>query len=164
MKTYTSGKIYSLSQAAKQVNKWKASGEKVVFTNGCFDIIHLGHVEYLEKAARQGDRLVVGVNTDASVSRLKGPSRPITDEVSRSRIIASLAFVDAVVLFSDPTPLALIEALIPDVLIKGNDYSVDNIVGADFVMKMGGNVATIKLVSGYSTTNIVKKIKESAPD
>jgi rfaE bifunctional protein nucleotidyltransferase chain/domain len=159
MKTNTSGKISSLSQAVSKRKDWKTNNEIVVFTNGCFDILHLGHVDYLEKAAAQGDRLIVGLNTDLSVSKLKGPQRPVTDEYSRSRLIAALEFVDAVVLFSEDTPSKLIESLAPDVLIKGKDYSIDNIVGADFVMKNGGRVATIDLVEGYSTTGIVEKIK-----
>ncbi|MGB3183148.1 MAG: D-glycero-beta-D-manno-heptose 1-phosphate adenylyltransferase [Cyclobacteriaceae bacterium] len=162
MKTNTAGKIYNLSQLADLRQEWKSKHEVVVFTNGCFDILHLGHVDYLEKAAAQGDRLIIGLNTDKSVSQLKGPERPVTDEKSRSRLIAALAFVDAVVLFSEETPLKLIESLVPDVLIKGKDYSIENIVGADFVMKNGGRVATIELVDGYSTTKIVEKIKRSS--
>lgn len=159
MKTNTSAKIYSLSQAVSKVKDWKAHKETVVFTNGCFDILHLGHVDYLEKAAAQGDRLIVGLNSDLSVSTLKGPQRPVADQHSRSRLMAALEFVDAVVLFSEDTPMNLIQSLVPDVLIKGKDYSIDNIVGADFVIKNGGRVATIDLVEGYSTTRIVEKIK-----
>lgn len=157
----TADKIVQLTEAQKRINTWKKSGEKVVFTNGCFDIIHLGHIDYLEKAGLKGDRLVIGLNTDASVSQLKGTSRPINNEVARARLLAALEFVDAIVLFSDPTPLKLIEALRPDILIKGSDYLTENIVGADFVIKNGGKVETIDLVEGYSTSNIIDKIKNT---
>ncbi|MBY0427368.1 MAG: D-glycero-beta-D-manno-heptose 1-phosphate adenylyltransferase [Cytophagales bacterium] len=141
------------------VKKWQSDGQKVVFTNGCFDILHIGHVDYLEKARNLGDKLVLGLNTDASVSRIKGPQRPIVNEESRSRVIAALGFVDAVTFFDEETPKELIESVKPDVLVKGNDYLAENIVGADFVVKNGGEVKTIPLVEGFSTTNIVQKIK-----
>ena len=148
-----------LNQAAllPVVAAWQAAGEKVVFTNGCFDLLHLGHVDYLEKARHLGQRLVVGLNTDASVSRLK-PGRPLQDEVSRARVLASLLFVDAVVLFDEQTPLALIEALRPDILVKGNDYALSGIVGHEVVLQNGGQVLTVPLVAGYSTTRIVERI------
>ncbi|OGX90422.1 hypothetical protein BEN49_22805 [Hymenobacter coccineus] len=133
----------------------------VVFTNGCFDLLHLGHVDYLEQARHLGGALVVGLNTDASVSRLK-PGRPLQDEQARARILASLAFVDAVVLFGEPTPRALIEAVRPDVLVKGNDYAIDGIVGHEFVLNNGGQVLTVPLVPGYSTSRIVEKIRRGA--
>jgi len=155
----TKNKILDSHQAAVVINNWKAENKKVVFTNGCFDIVHLGHVDYLEKARNLGDRLVLGLNTDASVSRIKGPSRPIVDQNSRARVMASLEFVDLVVLFDQETPYELIGALIPDILVKGNDYLAENIVGADIVNKNGGKVETIELVKGYSTSNIVKRIK-----
>ncbi|QSE99343.1 D-glycero-beta-D-manno-heptose 1-phosphate adenylyltransferase [Fulvivirga lutea] len=138
---------------------WKGSGDEVVFTNGCFDILHLGHVDYLEKARALGDRLVVALNTDNSVKRLKGEERPLNNELSRARLIAALEFVDAVVYFSEDTPQNVIETLIPDILVKGNDYLAENIVGAEFVIKNGGRVETVPLVDGYSTTNLVEKIK-----
>ncbi len=156
----TSTKILSLDDAQKQVAEWKNEGHEVVFTNGCFDIVHLGHVDYLEKASRLGQKMVVALNTDKSVSQLKGPERPINNEYARARIIASLGFVDAVILFGDQTPLSVIEALIPDILVKGNDYSIDKIVGADFVLEHGGKVETIPLVPGYSTTQIISKLKQ----
>lgn len=157
----TSDKIRSTADAKKKVAEWKSKGERVVFTNGCFDILHLGHVDYLEKARNLGDRLIVGLNTDSSVSRFKGPQRPIQDQQSRARILSSLQYVDMVVLFDEDTPKELISTLVPDVLVKGSDYLAENIVGADVVKKAGGEVRTIDLVTGYSTTSIVKKIKET---
>nr|WP_157494073.1 D-glycero-beta-D-manno-heptose 1-phosphate adenylyltransferase [Fulvivirga imtechensis] len=138
---------------------WKALGEKVVFTNGCFDILHLGHIDYLEKARALGDRLVIGLNTDSSVRRLKGETRPLNNEYSRGRVLASLAFVDAVTYFDEDTPYQLIGELLPDILVKGSDYLAENVVGADIVLGNGGRVETIQLVEGYSTTNLVDKIK-----
>lgn len=151
-------KISDLAGAVKKLSSLQAEGKKIVFTNGCFDLIHLGHVDYLEKARNLGDFLVVGVNTDASVSAIKGPFRPVSSEISRTRVLASMAFVDMVILFSEDTPLNLIEAIRPDILTKGDDYSIENIVGADFVMGRGGIVKTIPLVEGYSTSNFVKRI------
>jgi rfaE bifunctional protein nucleotidyltransferase chain/domain len=155
----TEHKILSLEEAKKQVETWKNEGQEVVFTNGCFDILHLGHVDYLEKASQLGQKMIVALNTDKSVNQLKGPERPINNEYARSRLIASLGFVDAVILFGEETPLSAIETLIPDILVKGNDYSIDKIVGADFVLEHGGRVETIPLVAGYSTTNIISKLK-----
>lgn len=160
MKTPSSSKIVHIEKGKSMVRDWQSKGEKVVFTNGCFDIIHLGHIDYLEKAREKGDRLIVGLNTDASVKILKGDNRPVNDEQSRARMLAALTFVDAVVLFSDETPLTLIETLAPDILVKGSDYLAENIVGADFVLKNGGAVATISLVEGYSTTTLIEKIKK----
>jgi rfaE bifunctional protein nucleotidyltransferase chain/domain len=158
-KLSSSYKVLNQSQLAEKSREWKELNYRVVFTNGCFDIVHLGHIDYLEKAAALGDILVVGLNTDASVSRLKGPSRPIIEESSRVRLMAALGFVDAVVLFDEPTPLELIRSLSPDVLVKGDDYQQSNIVGADDVIAKGGKVMTIPLVKGYSTSSIVDKIK-----
>jgi len=155
----TSDKILSFSEALIKVNHWKAHGEKTVFSNGCFDILHAGHVDYLEKARKKGDHLIVGLNTDDSVSRIKGKDRPIVDEISRSRVLAALEFVDIVVLFNEDTPLALIELLNPDILVKGKDYDISNIVGADYVLHHGGKVETIELTKGLSTTNVINKIK-----
>jgi rfaE bifunctional protein nucleotidyltransferase chain/domain len=157
----TSDKIKTLAEATHIVKGWKESAQKVVFTNGCFDIMHLGHVDYLEKARNLGDKLVVGLNTDNSVSRFKGPERPLQDQTSRARIMASLQFVDLVVLFDEDTPLNLISELVPNVLVKGSDYLAENIVGADVVKKSGGVVKTIDFVPGYSTTRIVEKIKRT---
>jgi rfaE bifunctional protein nucleotidyltransferase chain/domain len=143
--------------------------EKVVFTNGCFDILHLGHVTYLAEAAALGNRLIVGINDDASVRALnKAPNRPINNEEARMNVIAALGFVDAVVLFKENTPFKLIQELMPDVLVKGGDYDANEenpdskkyIVGSDLIRKNGGKVVTINLVEGYSTTNIINKSKE----
>ena len=157
----TEKKIQTKEEVSKRVEQLKSEGKKVVFTNGCFDIVHLGHVDYLEKARNLGDFLVVGLNTDSSVSRIKGPSRPVSDENSRSRVIASFGFVDAVVFFDEPTPKELIETIKPDILTKGKDYQVENIVGADFVIKNGGRVETLDLVNGYSTSSVIHKIQQT---
>ena len=157
----TETKILPLGEAITQVAGWQRADQKVVFTNGCFDLVHLGHIDYLEKARALGDRLVLGLNSDASVSRLKGPNRPVVNEYARARLVAALAFVDTVILFDEPTPQRLIEALKPDILVKGDDYSVETIVGADFVIKNGGTVETVALVKDYSTTAMIAKIKES---
>ncbi|MFT5640466.1 MAG: rfaE bifunctional protein nucleotidyltransferase chain/domain [Cyclobacteriaceae bacterium] len=154
----TQNKIYELDKLIQRVDKWKNSGQKVVLTNGCFDILHLGHIDYLEKARSLGDKLLVAVNSDDSVKRLKGINRPINDQVSRMRILAALQFVDGVVSFNEDTPLKLIEEILPDILVKGRDYKIGNIVGADIVLQNGGKVKTIDLVKGYSTTNIIKKL------
>lgn len=155
----SSTKIITRSEAQQQIGQWKDNGEEVVFTNGCFDILHLGHVDYLEKSSALGTKLVVGVNTDDSVRRLKGPDRPMNNEIARARILAALACVDAVILFEEDTPLELISDILPDILVKGSDYTVDKIVGADIVLEHGGSVKTINLVDGYSTTGLINKIK-----
>ncbi|OIN58392.1 D-glycero-beta-D-manno-heptose 1-phosphate adenylyltransferase [Arsenicibacter rosenii] len=157
----TETKILTRQQAVDQVARWHHDGLKVVFTNGCFDIVHLGHIDYLEKARHLGDKLVLGLNTDASVSRIKGPLRPVVNEYARARLMAALSFVDVVTLFDEPTPKELIETVRPDILVKGDDYTVDNIVGADFVLANGGSVQTISLVKGYSTTALIERIKNS---
>ncbi|WP_210514543.1 D-glycero-beta-D-manno-heptose 1-phosphate adenylyltransferase [Hymenobacter terricola] len=154
---WTKDKIMSREQLPATLAAWRAQGRKVVFTNGCFDLLHLGHVDYLEQARHLGDALVVGLNTDMSVRCLK-PSRPIQDEEARGRILAALAFVDAVVLFGEPTPLALIELVRPDVLVKGDDYAIEKIVGHELVLANGGQVLTVPLVPGYSTSRIVERI------
>jgi rfaE bifunctional protein nucleotidyltransferase chain/domain len=157
----TANKIKQTEVAQAIVKAWQAKGEKVVFTNGCFDLLHLGHVDYLEKARGLGDRLVIGLNSDDSVSRFKGPDRPLQDQNSRARILASLQFVDLVVFFDEDTPLNLISVLLPNVLVKGSDYLAESIVGADVVKNAGGVVKTIDFVPGYSTTRIVEKIKRT---
>jgi D-glycero-beta-D-manno-heptose 1-phosphate adenylyltransferase len=157
----TADKILSWETGAATARTWQAEGKKIVFTNGCFDIVHLGHIDYLEKARALGDKLVLGLNTDASVSKLKGPLRPVVNEYARARLMAALSFVDAVILFGEPTPLELIQTICPDILVKGDDYTVDNIVGADFVVNRGGAVITVPLVKGYSTTSLIEKIKNS---
>jgi D-glycero-beta-D-manno-heptose 1-phosphate adenylyltransferase len=157
----TSEKIQTRTQAVEQVEAWHEQGLRVVFTNGCFDIVHLGHIDYLEKARAKGDKLVLGLNTDVSVSRIKGPLRPVVNETARARLMAALQFVDLVILFDEPTPLELIEAVKPNILVKGNDYSIDTIVGADVVLQRGGSVETIELVPGYSTSGLIKKVVEA---
>jgi len=154
-------KIKSLQQAKKKVAEWKGKGQKVVFTNGCFDILHLGHIDYLEKARNLGDKLIIGLNSDDSAGRFKGPARPVQDEHSRARILAALQFTDMIVLFSENTPLALISELLPDVLVKGSDYLAENIVGAEVVKKHGGEVKTVEFVPGYSTSRIIEKIRKT---
>jgi len=154
----TENKIYTLQGLTNQRKKWKEEQQDVVFTNGCFDILHLGHIDYLEKSRLLGTKLIVGLNADASVKRLKGETRPVNNEYARARMLAALQFVDAVVVFSEDTPLELIKTLLPDTLVKGNDYQISNIVGADIVMANGGSVKTINLVDGYSTTKIIEKI------
>lgn len=154
-------KIFKSAQdLAQQTNHWKKNNLKVVFTNGCFDLLHRGHVDYLAKAADLGDKLIVALNTDASVKKLKGANRPIQDEQSRLHIMASLGFVDAVVLFDEPTPYELIKLIIPDVLVKGSDYKPTDIVGYDIVTQNGGMVKTIDYIPGYSTSLIEKRIKQ----
>jgi rfaE bifunctional protein nucleotidyltransferase chain/domain len=154
---WTKDKILTREQLPMALAHWRDQGRSVVFTNGCFDLLHLGHVDYLEQARHLGGALVVGLNTDASVSCLK-PGRPIQDEAARARILASLAFVDAVVLFGEPTPLELITLVQPDVLVKGDDYAIENIVGHELVLARGGAVRTVPLVPGYSTSRIVARI------
>ena len=149
----------SLDQLCQLVTKWRSSGEKIVFSNGCFDILHLGHIDYLEKASKLGSKFIIGINSDISVKRLKGPQRPVQSEEARTRMLAALGFVDAVVLFEEDTPLQLIETLKPHILVKGDDYTIENIVGADVVLQEGGEVKTIPLVKGYSTSSIIEKIK-----
>jgi len=151
-------KIVTREEAQRIVTEWKAQGEKIVFTNGCFDIIHKGHVCYLAQARDLGTKLVLGLNTDASIKRLKGESRPIKEEESRALTVASFAFIDLVVLFDEDTPHELISLLVPNVLVKGSDYKVQDIVGADVVLQHGGEVKTIDFVQGFSTTNYVKKL------
>ncbi len=156
----SSDKIYTKEQIKPIIEKWKTEGGDIVFTNGCFDILHIGHVDYLEKSKALGNRLIVGLNTDNSVQRLKGPTRPVTDEYARGRVMASLGFVDAVIFFNEDTPFDLIEYIKPDILVKGDDYTIENIVGADIVIGNGGAVKTVPLVKGYSTTDIISKIKK----
>lgn len=151
-------KILDLNQLKHSVYRWRFLSKKIVFTNGCFDILHLGHVDYLSKASDLGDILILGVNSDASTSRLKGPNRPINNEEQRSILLASMHLVDAVVIFDDPTPLELIKMVRPDVLVKGSDYNLSNIVGADVVQSYNGQVKTIEFLPGYSTTLIEQRI------
>lgn len=151
-------RIFNRDSLSQQLSVWRFLDKKIVFTNGCFDIIHLGHLEYLSKAASLGDILIVGLNTDASVKRLKGPQRPVNNEYARAMALASLRFIDAVTLFEEDTPYSLIQLVQPDILVKGNDYKPEDIVGFDIVKAKGGQVKTIELVEGYSSTNIIEKL------
>jgi D-beta-D-heptose 7-phosphate kinase/D-beta-D-heptose 1-phosphate adenosyltransferase len=150
-------KILTMKDLAKRVAFWRTLGDKIVFTNGCFDILHPGHVHLLSACKQEGDRLVVGLNADVSVKRLKGETRPINNEQSRAIVLSALGDVDAVILFEEDTPLHLITALQPDVLIKGGDWEVSTIVGADVVRANGGLVKTIPYLDGHSTTAIIEK-------
>jgi rfaE bifunctional protein nucleotidyltransferase chain/domain len=154
-------KIFDQEKLVRQLSAWRLLSKKIVFTNGCFDILHLGHVDYLGKAADEGDILIVGVNTDQSTAKLKGPHRPINNEEQRSMILASLHFVDAVILFDEDTPYNLIKLVQPDILVKGADYKPEEIVGYDIVKAKGGSVKTIDFLPGYSTSLIEEKIIKS---
>jgi D-glycero-beta-D-manno-heptose 1-phosphate adenylyltransferase len=153
-----SSKIKNYTEVAAEVAAWQQAGERVVFTNGCFDILHYGHLHYLADARALGHRLVIGLNSQASVQRLKGPHRPIQDELTRTHMLAALAFVDRVVVFDEDTPFDLIAALQPDLLVKGGDWRPDQIVGADIVLARGGEVRSLPFVAGYSTTNVEQRI------
>ena len=153
-------KIYSREDIAREGNVWRATQKKIVFTNGCFDILHHGHLELLARAADFGNILILGLNTDGSVKRLKGPDRPVNNENDRAFQAASLLCVDAVCLFDEDTPEALIQLIKPDVLVKGGDYTIENIVGAEFVINHGGKVEIVPFVEGYSTTSIINQIRK----
>jgi len=155
-------KIKTLDEIIAASENWQSQNKRIVFTNGCFDIVHLGHIDYLSRAADLADVLVIGVNTDASVSRIKGENRPLQDELSRSTLLASFQFVEAVVLFDDDTPYELIKAIQPDVLVKGSDYKEADIVGADIVGDKGGKIVTIDFLYGYSTSSIIEKANNDA--
>ncbi len=155
-------KIKTLDEIIAASENWQSQNKRIVFTNGCFDIVHLGHIDYLSRAADLADVLVIGVNTDASVSRIKGKNRPLQDELSRSTLLASFQFVEAVVLFDDDTPYELIKAIQPDVLVKGSDYKEADIVGADIVGDKGGKIVTIDFLDGYSTSSIIEKANNDA--
>jgi len=158
--TMTAGKIISREEAARWVRTQQAQGRRVVFTNGCFDLLHRGHVEYLETARALGDALLVAVNTDASVQRLgKGPGRPLNPEADRARVLAALACVDRVVLFPEDTPRELIRELGPDVLVKGGDYRPEEVAGREEVLARGGRVVIIPYVAGYSTTALLARLR-----
>lgn len=154
-------KIYTVESLKSFLNIWRFKGYKIVFTNGCFDIIHRGHIEYLSKAADLGNILIVGLNSDSSVRKIKGESRPVQDEEARKIILASLHFVDAVIVFDEETPYSLINLIKPDIIVKGSDYAPEEIVGYTLVKEYGGKVVTIELTEGYSTTNIIERIKGS---
>ncbi len=154
-------KIFSLESVQGLVRGWRERGLKVAFTNGCFDLLHPGHISLLDQARRTADRLVVGLNSDLSISRLKGPNRPVQGEIARATVLAAIKSVDAVVIFGEDTPLQLIESLEPDVLVKGADYTIDAVVGADAVIGRGGKVVLAELLSGHSTTDTVKRVAQS---
>jgi D-glycero-beta-D-manno-heptose 1-phosphate adenylyltransferase len=154
-------KILTLSDLQKRLAQWRLLDKSVVFTNGCFDILHAGHVASFTEAAKHGDILIIGLNADTSIQGLKGPNRPINDENARALLLASLVMVDAVVLFSEPTPLELILSIKPDVLVKGGDYKIEDIAGAKEVMGWGGKVIINPIIEGFSTTSIINKIQKS---
>jgi len=156
-----SHKIVSLPELTPLVNYWKSEGKKIVFTNGCFDLLHAGHITYLTEAASLGDILIIGLNSDDSVSRIKGPSRPVNNETTRSVVLGAMSFIDAVVFFNEDTPLELIKQLLPDVLVKGGDYQIENIAGAKETIENGGTVQVLSFLPGYSSTAIIDKIKNS---
>ena len=161
MKTSNSiqNKILTLAEAKRRIAQWRVLDNKVVFTNGCFDILHAGHIFSFLEASKEGEFLIVGLNADASVKQLKGKNRPVNDEQSRALLVAALAMVDAVVIFSEPTPLELIKVLQPDVLVKGGDYKVEEIAGANEVIAWGGKVVINPILNGFSTTDIINKLQ-----
>ena len=151
-------KVCNLSQLLEKVMNWKKSNLNIVFTNGCFDLLHAGHVTYLEAAKKRGDKLILGLNTDRSVSAIKGPQRPVVNEDDRARVLAALESVDAVILFDEDTPMNLIKQIKPNVIAKGSDYRADQVVGGKEVESWGGEIALIDLVAGRSTSNIIQKL------
>jgi D-glycero-beta-D-manno-heptose 1-phosphate adenylyltransferase len=153
-------KIFDFTELNREILRWKLKSDTVVFTNGCFDLLHMGHIHTLNEAKKLGHKLIVAVNSDDSVKRLKGNSRPIQNQEERSVQVAALTVVDAVVIFDEDTPFKLIESLLPDVLVKGGDWEIDAIVGADIVTKNGGKVENIPLLEGYSTTSLIDKIRK----
>jgi rfaE bifunctional protein nucleotidyltransferase chain/domain len=155
-------KIISRSDIGREIARWRFLGKKIVFTNGCFDVLHMGHVDYLSRAADLGNVLIIGMNSDGSVRRLKGSGRPLNPEDARALLLASLHFVDAVVVFGEDTPIGLIREIRPDVLVKGADYRVEEIAGHELVLARGGSVITLELLPGYSTSALIRKIGEGA--
>ena len=152
-------KIFNIKDLSEILNKWRLNGDKIVFTNGCFDLIHLGHLEILARSADLGDKLIVAINSDMSIKKIKGNSRPIIEEDSRAKQLAAIEFIDAVILFNEDTPYNLINILKPDVLTKGGDYKKNDIIGNELINKEQGEVVIIPLTQGYSTTSILEKIK-----
>lgn len=159
METPVNLKLHSKEDLLRIRNAWRLTGNKVVFTNGCFDVLHMGHVQYLFEAKKKGDKLIVGLNSDASVTRLKGAERPYNGAEARAWVLCSLMQIDGVCFFEEDTPLDLINFLKPDCLVKGADYNIDNIVGAKEVLSWGGSVETIELTEGYSSSSIIEKLK-----
>jgi len=161
-KTLNDEKIIPFSEISEKVSKWRNDGMSLVFTNGCFDLLHAGHVWYLQKAANYGDILILGLNSDSSVRKIKGPSRPIISQIDRAFMLSAIEVIDCVVIFEEESPKRLIEKVHPDVLVKGGDYLQENIVGSDIVEKNGGRVEVVNFLKGKSTTNIVNFILEQA--
>jgi len=155
---FLSSKIKSLSALSREIARLKKNGRVVVFTNGCFDILHYGHAQYLQSAKNKGDILVVAVNSDSSIKKIKGKNRPIVDQKNRLGLLSALSCIDYLTLFNEETPLEVIRRIKPDILVKGADWKKSNIVGSDFVRSYGGKVLTVKLVKGLSTTNLIKRI------
>ena len=151
-------RIVKLGTPCNYLELWRKENQKIVFTNGCFDLVHRGHLDYLAKAAALGDKLIIGLNTDNSVKRLKGCTRPIVDEYSRAFLLASLCFVDAVMLFDEDTPYNLIQTVQPDILVKGADYQADEIVGSDIVKLKGGKIITLEFLPNFSTSAMIEKV------
>ena len=152
-------KICNIEELKRRLAQWRVKSDRIVFTNGCFDILHVGHLHTLKESIQLGDKLIVGLNSDASVSRLKGKERPIVNQLDRSEMLAALEMVDAVIIFEDDTPEELIQLIKPDVLCKGGDWSIENIVGGDFVKSYGGQVVSIPFIQGYSSSSLINKIK-----
>lgn len=157
-------KILTRDELNRRLAYYRFRNQKIVFTNGCFDLLHAGHVEYLRQAAQEGDVLIIGLNSDASVTRLKGEGRPLQTQQARALTLAALSFVDVVVIFDEDTPYELIKTVQPHALVKGSDYRIEEIVGHDVVLSRGGVVFTIPLVLGYSTTTLIEKIRKKIPD
>lgn len=155
-------KVFELPELERRLSIWRFFKKKIIFTNGCFDIMHLGHIDYLSKAKNLGNILLIGLNTDESVRKLKGENRPISDQNSRALFLASFRFVDGVILFNEATPLNLISVIKPNILVKGSDYSIQDIVGADIVQQNGGQIITLDYLEGYSTTSLIKRIRKNA--
>jgi D-beta-D-heptose 7-phosphate kinase/D-beta-D-heptose 1-phosphate adenosyltransferase len=156
---YINEKVFSLAELTKQVTRWKLKNKSIAFTNGVFDLLHKGHISSLHEAASYADVLIVAVNSDSSVKKLKGPTRPINDEETRTLLLAELMITDAVIIFEDDTPLNLIKTLMPDVLVKGGDYTVEQIAGAKEVLENGGKVVLANIIDGISTTKTIEKMK-----
>lgn len=153
-------KLLSPNNLEETILKWKENNDKIVFTNGCFDLLHPGHIAYLYEAACLGNKLIIGLNTDKSVKKLKGETRPVNNEYSRAILLAAMFFIDAIILFDEETPLQLINKIKPDVLVKGGDYTIENIVGAKETLELGGKVEVLSFLEGYSSSAIIEKIKK----
>tara|TARA_B100001996_G_scaffold377744_1_gene360835 strand:+ start:492 stop:965 length:474 start_codon:yes stop_codon:yes gene_type:complete len=156
--------ILRLNELKKYIHIWKSNGKKIIFTNGCFDLLHKGHLDLLRSATRFGDHLIVGLNSDQSIKRIKGEKRPYQNQDVRAKSLIQTALISAVIIFDQDTPIDLIHKIKPDILVKGSDYEPSKIVGADFVIRSGGEVKTIKLTPGYSTTKLIKKIDDEILD